>query len=147
MALYVHSKKKQGKNTKEHNEREERRRKEKKRKKYKNEKRSKHALKAQAESRGQGCCLLERSVVRYTQLMDQHKDATPSPDGRQEDKERVETKSKQTQKTSSPTCPVGGSRTTQPTRREDRDRRTKKKCQHNRKKTKKSKGSHKSAIL
>ena len=53
------------------------------------------ATKAQAESRGQGCCLLVRSVLlRYVEPMGHHKDVTRRPDRRQEDKRRVETRNK-----------------------------------------------------
>ena len=66
-----------------------------KEKRKEKEKRSKHALRAQAESRGQGCYLLARSVLRSVQLVDQHKDAARRPDRKQEDKKRVETNNKQ----------------------------------------------------
>ena len=78
----------------------------KKKKKKKNEKRRKRALRAYAESRGQGCYLPVRSVLPYVQLMDQHKEVKRRPDGRQQVKKRLKTNTlvanNNKQKTSNP---------------------------------------------
>ena len=85
------------------------------RKWWKHEKRSEHALRAQAEFRGQGCCLGVRSVPWYVQLMDQHKDVTRRRGGRQEDKKMMRDEEPTTKNKRAVLCPVGGSRITQPT--------------------------------
>ena len=56
-----------------------------------------------------------KSYDRYVQLTSLRTDVTRKPDGRQADKKRVETKSKQQAKNE--LCPGGGSRTTRPTQR------------------------------
>ena len=45
-----------------------------------------HAQGAGRVPRGQGYCLLVRSVLRYVDVMDQHEDDTTRSDGRQENK-------------------------------------------------------------
>ena len=56
---------------------ENKKRKERKTKRKENRNQNKHALKGAGRVlRGQGCCLLVRSVLRYVQLMDKQKDQT-----------------------------------------------------------------------
>ena len=81
-----------------------------------------HAARVKAESRGQGCCLLVRSVLLHGELMDQYKDVTRRrPDGKQEDKGKELTKNKQ----SSYAQLMGQDDTTDNRHKEDKDRRTK----------------------
>ena len=90
---------KQGKKRKSNKE--ENKRKKKGKKERERKKRNKKQTCAQGAGRvprGQGCCLLVRSVLWYVQWMDQQKDATIRPDGRQckkeESRDTAQTKQK-----------------------------------------------------